>query len=116
MLKRVTCLQNVSDIRSVVVQADLLMIPNAAMPMRSVVLESMRCKVPIICNAMQGYDMLIDEETALLHGDGWAKKIDRILNDPTCATQLGRNASELVLEKYRSTDQIAAFEALITLI
>ena len=83
--------------------------------MRSIVLEAMRCRVPIVCAPMNGFDMLIDEETAFIATDNWATQLHRIFNDPVTSRQIRRNASDLILEKHRSTDQITAFETSITL-
>ena len=115
MHDRVTCLRDASALRSLVAQADLVVLPSATMPIRTVLLEAMLNGVPILATQMQGFDMLIDEETAIIAHDSWENGLSILLDDPSISHRIGALGSELIAKKYGSAVQIAAFEAACTL-
>jgi hypothetical protein len=116
MHDRVTCLCDVGALRSLVVQADLLVLPHTAMEVRTVLLEAMLCEVPILSTAIQGFDMLIDEETAIITNNSWESSLSLLLDDQELCKRIARNGAALIAQKYGSAVQIAAFEASFTLI
>ncbi|MGY8753682.1 MAG: glycosyltransferase, partial [Phycisphaerales bacterium] len=85
MHDRVTCLLDISSLRSLVPHADVLILPNAKMPLRTVLLEAMAQEVPVVCTAVPGFDMLVDEETAFLSNDSWENSLTLALDDTTIA-------------------------------
>ena len=116
MLDRVTCLRNVGDLRSLISQTSLIVLPSQKMPVRTVFLEAMRCGVPIVSPEIIGFDMLIDEETALIVDGNWNEPIHRIIHNPDIGLRIGAAGSELVAKHYSSATQIEAFEASFSLI
>lgn len=116
MQDRVTCLDNIGELRQVVADADLLVLPSTSMPLRTVLLEAMAQGVPIACVEIPGFDMLINEETALFSSGGWDTTFSLLLDDTTISTQLADNSFALISKKHCSSVQIAAFEAAFTLI
>ncbi|MAI67561.1 MAG: hypothetical protein CMJ26_06765 [Phycisphaerae bacterium] len=116
MHDRVTCLSDISSLRSLVPHADVLMLPSAKMPLRTVLLEAMAQRVPVICTSMPGFDMLIDEHTALFSNNSWDYALALVLDDPTIATRISEEGAACIEKKYASSIQIAAFEAAFTLI
>jgi glycosyltransferase involved in cell wall biosynthesis len=116
MQDRVTCLSNVDELRQVIPDADVLVLPNANMPLRTVLLEAMAHGVPIACVDIPGFDMLIDEETALFANGAWENIFALLLDDTTIASRLAANSSDIISQKHSSSVQIAAFEAAFTLI
>jgi len=116
MLDRVTTLSDMATLRSLVTQSDLVLLPSETMPIRTILLEVMLATIPVIATPIDGFDMLIDDETALLVEDEWEASIQRIINDSKLATRLGQSASLLINEQYSSSAQIAAFEHSFTLI
>ena len=115
MHDRVTCLRDVSALRQLVVHADLVVLPSATMPVRTVLLEAMLRGVPILATQMQGFDMLIDEETAIIVQGSWENGLSILLDDPSIGHRIGALGSTLIAQKYGSAVQIAAFEAACTL-
>ena len=116
MLDRVTCLRDVGELRLLVAQTNLIVLSSHKMTVRTVFLEAMRCGVPVICQDIAGFDMLVDEETALVVKGDWREPLHRILHDPDLAARIGTAASELVSTHYGSAAQIEAFEAAFSLI
>jgi|GEM_PF-1831617 hypothetical protein len=116
MHNRVTCLRDVSALRTLIVQSDLVILPSKTMPIRTVLLEAMLCEIPVLATNIPGFDMLVDEESALIVKDSWESSIALLLEDSTFANRIGANGSALVQQKYGSAAQIAAFEAAFTLI
>ena len=112
----VTCLRDTSELRTLIMHCDLLVIPNNTMPLRSILLEAMLQRVPVVCTALPGFDMLIDEETAIVVRNDWKSAIDTLLDSGPEASAIGDNGAALIKEKYASATQIAAFEAAFTLI
>ena len=116
MLDRVTCLRDVGELRSLISQTNLIILPSEKMPVRTVFLEAMRCGVPVISPEIAGFDMLVDEETALIAKGDWQDPLHRMLNNPDLATRIGSAGSELISKHYGSATQIEAFEAAYSLI
>ena len=116
MQECVTCLRDTSELRTLIMHCDLLVLPNKTMPIRSILLEAMLHKIPVICTELQGFDMLIDEETAIVVPEDWKTAITAMLDSDSSSSTIGENGAELVTKKYGSATQIAAFEAAFTLI
>jgi hypothetical protein len=116
MLDRVTTLSDMASMRSLVIQSDLVLLPSKTMPIRSILLEVMLAEIPVIATSIDGFDMLIDDETALIVDYDWEDSIHRILNDQNLASRIGQTAALLIKEQYSSAAQIAAFEHSFTLI
>lgn len=108
---KVTCLHDMSALRSLIVHADLVILPATSVPIRTILLEAMRWDVPIVASPIDEFDMLVDEETALIARDDWTEPLNRILKDPLLAHRIGHAGSELVATHYASAAQIAAFDA-----
>ena len=116
MHDRVTCLHDVGALRALVVQADLLVLPSATMEVRTVLLEAMLSEVPTLTTLIQGFDMLIDEETAIISKGAWDSSLSMLLDDQQVRERIARNGSSLIEQKYGSAVQIAAFKASFTLL
>ena len=116
MHNRVTCLRDVGTLRQLIVHADLVILPSKSMPIRSVFLEAMLCGVPVLATPIPGFDMLIEQESAIIVNGSWKNSIASLLDDPTIGTRIGEQGSSLISLKYGSSVQIAAFEAAVTLI
>jgi glycosyltransferase involved in cell wall biosynthesis len=116
MLDRVTCLRDMAALRPLVVECDLLVLPSPYMPVRTLVLEAMLASIPIVATTIEGFDMLIDEETAIIVNGSWVDAIHRGLYDAPLIKRIGESGRRLVEEQYPSSAQIAAFEAVFTLI
>ena len=116
MAQIVTCLRDVGQLRSLIHQTDLLVLPSHTMPMRSVFLEAMLCHVPVVATSrLQGFDMLIDEETACIARSQWDQSLNSVLQTPEVAQRIGYAGAKLIAEKYSSSAQIDAFEAALSL-
>ena len=115
MEQRVTCLGNVSELRSLIPSADVLLLPNGEMPVRSIVLEAMSAGVPIVCASNSSYDILIDEETALFVTESFDEQLLRLFNDKRISQLIVNNAHTLIKDSYGSSKQIASYEALFSL-
>ena len=115
MLDRVTCLRDMASLRSLIVETDLLILPSSTMPVRTIFLEAMLASIPIVATQIEGFDMLIDAETALITNGSWNDSIQQILKDSSFAQRIGEAGRRLVEEQYASSTQIAAFEASFTL-
>ena len=116
MLHRVTFLRDMASLRSLLVQCDLVLLPSKTMALRTILIEAMLASVPIIATSIDGFDMLIDDETALITNGSWDTAIKRVLDDKKLAQRLATAGSELIAKQYASAAQIAAFEAAFTLI
>lgn len=116
MLDRVTFLRDVGELRSLIAQTNLIVLSSQKMQVRTVFLEAMRCGVPVISPEISGFDMLVDEETALIVKGDWQDPLLRVLNDPKVGARIGYAGSELVSTHYGSATQIEAFEAAFSLI
>ena len=116
MLDRVTFLRDVGELRTLITQTDLVIVPSKSMSLRSVLLEAMLCGVPIVATNIEGFDMLVDEETALIAKNNWITPIQRLLSDPDFAEKLGATGSSLISSNYGSAAQIDAFGAAFSLI
>jgi len=114
LLDRTTCLQNVADLRSLIVQTDLVILPSSQMPVRTVLLEAMESGIPIIATQIRGFDMLVEGETALIVEDSWEEPLHRILHDNDLGERLGIAATTLIATNYGSAAQIAALQAAVT--
>ncbi|MBC8309126.1 MAG: glycosyltransferase [Phycisphaerales bacterium] len=115
MLDRVTCLRDMAALRSLIVQSDVVLVPSQTMPVRTVLLEVMLASIPIIAAKIDGFDMLIDEETALIVDESWEEPLQRIFEDQILAKRISEAGAHLVATQYASSTQIAAFEASFTL-
>lgn len=115
LLDRTTCLQNVASLRSLIVETDVVLLPSSTMPMRTVLLEAMESGVPVLATKIDGFDMLIDGETALFASDSWDKSLHTILRDHDLRDRLREAATTLVATNYGSAAQIAALQAAVTL-
>ncbi|MBC8201802.1 MAG: glycosyltransferase family 4 protein [Planctomycetes bacterium] len=115
MHDRVTCLHDVGALRALVVQADLLVLPSVTMEVRTVLLDAMLSEVPTLATQIQGFDMLIDEETAIISNGSWDSSLSLLLDDKRICERIGSNGSSLIAQKYGSAVQIAAFKASFTL-
>jgi len=114
LLERTTCLRNVASLRSLIMETDVVLLPSSTMPMRTVLLEAMECGVPILSTKVEGFDMLVDGETALFASESWDKPLDSILQDHDLRDRLRRAATTLVATNYGSAAQIAALQAAVT--
>ena len=110
MLDRVTCLRDIATLRTLITESDLVLLPSSTMPIRTVLLEVMLASIPIIATSIDGFDMLIDDETAIVTNESWQEAINKVLNDPTIGDRLAKTGAHLVREQYASAVQIAAFE------
>ena len=116
MLDRVTCLRDMASLRSLIVETDLLILPSTTMPVRTIVLEAMLASIPVVASNIEGFDMLIDEETAIIKNGSWNDSISQALEDASIAKRIGDSGRRLIEEQYASSAQIAAFEASFSLI
>jgi len=116
MHDRVTCLREVSELRSLIVRCDLVILPAQSVPIRTVLLEAMRYGVPVVSAQIDGFDMLVDEETALIVNGNWKESLERILDDSDLAKRIGQGGSDLVAAHYASATQIAAFDDAVSLL
>ncbi len=116
MHSSVTCLRDMASLRSLIIESDLILMPSPSMPVRTIFLETMLASIPIIATTIEGFDMLIDDETALIVKEAWDAPIQRILGDGPLAKRIGQEGRRLIEEKYASSAQIAAFEAAFRLV
>ena len=114
MLNRTTCLQNVASLRSLIIQSDLVILPSSHMPLRTVLLEAMASGVPVLAKKIEGFDMLVEGETALIVKGSWNEPLKTILQDDDLSSRLGSAATTLVATNYGSAAQIAALQAAVT--
>ncbi len=115
LLERTTCLQNVAALRSLLQEADLVILPSSTMPMRTVLLEAMERGVPVLSTKISGFDMLVNGETALIVDESWDTPLDTILQDQDLRNRQQRAATTLVATNYGSASQIAALQLAISL-
>jgi glycosyltransferase involved in cell wall biosynthesis len=74
----------------------------------------MESGVPVLATKIEGFDMLIEGETALIVEDSWTEPLRTILQDDDLGTRLGSAATTLVATNYASAAQIAALQAAVT--
>jgi glycosyltransferase involved in cell wall biosynthesis len=116
ILNSVTFLRDMASVRTLIVQCDVVVVPSKTIPLRSILLEAMLASIPIVSTSIDGFDMLVDDETAIITDGEWGEPLCRILDDPQLAARLGKTGARLIHEQYASAIQIAAFEAAFTLI
>jgi glycosyltransferase involved in cell wall biosynthesis len=113
MLERTTCLQNIAALRTLMMETDLVILPSSSMPMRTVLLEAMESGVPVLSTKIDGFDMLINGETALVNEGPWDEPLTTIIQDVDLRNRLCKAATTLVATNYGSAAQIAALQAAV---
>ena len=90
MQDRVTCTRDMADLRELVTQSDLVLAPSPTMPVRTILLEVMLASIPIIATHIEGLDMLIDEETALIAAIHGKNQLIECLETESSHLELGK--------------------------
>ena len=115
LLDIVSLLGTGSQLRSLLIQCDLIILPERYGELRSALLEAMSLELPIVASADAYLDVLIDEQTALLvpepEPDAWAQPLGRLLSEPETARDLGEGARARIAAGHRSSDQVTALIA-----
>lgn len=108
LLNQVTMVPDELSTRQLLVQADVLIQPQARSAVRTLVLEAMLCERPVIAAADPLVDFLIHDRTARLlqrpRGAQWAQCLMELATQPQRFRQWGRSAREYVRENHSVTD------------
>ncbi len=121
-LRRMDLLSNVSLVprklghHELLLNADVLIQPQALGRSRSLMLQAMVQGIPVIARADPWLDYLVPDQTAWVidsdDADPWAAAIQRIADRPDAAVLLGRTARDWVSEKHVMARQVSLTLAL----
>jgi glycosyltransferase involved in cell wall biosynthesis len=109
---RVRLLGHRDDVRRLIGDADVMVLPSHAEGLPLVVLEAMAAAKPVVATAVGGVpELVVDGETGLLVPPGdveaLTRALDDLLGDPDRARRLGEAGRRRALEKF-SADEAAA--------
>lgn len=98
--------------RELVLRGDVLVLPEARGEQRTLVLEAMSVGMPVVAARDATNSSLQDERTALLvaPGDreGWARRLERLLEDPGAVAGLTASAREYISAEHRPSRHVGA--------
>ncbi|UCD74578.1 MAG: hypothetical protein JSV91_12410 [Phycisphaerales bacterium] len=111
LLAQVSTITDAASHRPALLCCDVLVVPEREGEMRSLLLEAMAGAMAVAAAADPALDFLVHDQTAgLVEGDtaeAWREGLDRVLNRPDFARQLGAAARDHVLEHQRSSEQVS---------
>jgi glycosyltransferase involved in cell wall biosynthesis len=115
LLESVSALADAPRTRDLLTRCDVLLVPERLGQLTSLTLEAMALGLPVIAAADPFLDVFIDGETASVvrgaDADEWARRLRALLTDPEHARALGLSGRAMILEKHRSSAQVAQLRA-----
>ncbi len=110
LLSHVSTLPDAQLYRALLTQTAVLLMPDPAGEVRTLMLEAMWQGVPIVTREDPYLDMLQEDVSALLCQAGdieqWTRQIKRLLSDHELRTRLTSTARAMVSQNNRTTDQV----------
>ena len=110
LLSHVSTLPDAQLYRALLTQSAVLLMPDPAGEVRTLMLEAMWQGVPIVTREDPYLDMLQEDVSALLCRAGdiehWTRQIKRLLSDDALRTRLTSTARAMVSQHNRTTDQV----------
>lgn len=110
LLDRLTLIEELEDRRDLLVEGDLLVLPEAKGEQRTVVLEAMAAGMVVVAAKDPMVSVLRDGHTCRLVAGGgpaaWSAAVREILGSPTIAAALARQAHEFVRLHRRASDHV----------
>lgn len=107
LLNQVTMVPHQSGTRQLLVQADVVIVPQPLGVVRSLVLEAMAAARPVIACRDAMLDYLIDQRTAVLLDQpapaDWARVLLHLVAEPAAYQDLGRSARQYVREHHSAS-------------
>ena len=107
LLGHVNLVDSAPQTRQLLVQADVLMVPQPLGAVRTVVLEAMAAKRPVIAAVDPMLDYLLEGKTARLiaeaTADRWAEHFDQLVSMPRAFRSLGQSAAAYVKEHHQAS-------------
>jgi glycosyltransferase involved in cell wall biosynthesis len=102
-----------ADISKIMARADVVLVPSVEEPFGRSVAEAMAVGTPVLATTVGGPAELIEDGVSgLLAPPGepaaWSEAIERILDDPEWALQMGRRASDLAQRRFAVGAHVAA--------
>ncbi len=102
LLDHIACVSDAADCRPLIVECNLLLIPDRFGQMRSIILEAMAHGLPIVAAADPMIEVLAHDKSALLvareEPDAWYGSIRKLLMDKDLYTRIGQYGRELVTQ------------------
>ncbi len=107
LLGHVSLVDSAPQTRQLLVQADALMVPQPLGAVRTVVLEAMATKRPVIAATDPALDYLLEGKTARLlaepTADRWADYLAQLVEMPRAFRSLGQSAAEYVTGHHQAS-------------
>lgn len=106
-----------SDVPSLLMASEMLVLGSAWEGMPNVVLEAMACGKPVVSTLVEGVEQALgarfEEQTApTTDSDAFASRVIAIANDPVLAARLGEANRERVIAEFSLARMIAQYESL----
>lgn len=122
LLGHISTVVDASHHQTLITGCDILVMPEPAGEVRSLILHAMALGMPILAAEDPYLDMVVGGRTAVVvdHADPdeWADNLRKLVADPTLARRIGGAARSLVAERHRPGDQAdklaAAFEQVLS--
>lgn len=112
LLDRLSVIADMETRRELILQADLLLLPDIVGEARSVILDAMGEGVVVISDGAAASDALIDGRTALLinerRPEHWAQAIASVLSDDDTRNSIRREAHRMVMTERRVHSHVAS--------
>lgn len=112
LLERLSVIADMETRRDLILQTDLLLLPDVAGEARSIILDAMASGVVVIADASTTSDAIIDGRTALTvasrTGEHWARAIASVLGDADTHATIRNEAHRMILTERRVHTQVSA--------
>lgn len=112
VLDRLSLIEDLEARRDVLLQGDLLILPDAKGEQRTIVLEAMACGMLVVALADPLSSTLVANQTARLverpEPRAWAEAVEGLLQDRESATALAASARAFVRRERRASDHVRA--------
>lgn len=110
LLSHITMIPSDTDIRSLLVQADIIIQPQPNRVVRTLLLEGMAAERPVIAAECPALDYLVDNESAMIlagsDAEYWEHLFKDIVNNPAPYIALGKLAKNYVKEHHSASKYI----------
>jgi len=112
LLDRLSIIPDMESRRELLLQTDILVVPEAVGEVRSIVLDAMAAGIAVVARADPHVEVTAEPGIALLveraHKDDWLEQLTRVVEDPRALTTIGETAREQVGKKRPAHLQVEA--------
>lgn len=112
LLERLSVIADMETRRDLILQTDMLLLPDVAGETRSIILDAMASGVLVIADASTSSDAIIDGRTAVTiparTPDQWARAIRSVLADADTFASIRNEAHRLILTERRGHAHVAS--------